>query len=91
MSQTLTVPDGWKAVARPPSLFRRFEFASYAQTRAFLDRLAELSQQTGLYPDLGFSTTHVNVTLHGEAGAAPDQCCIAYAERASVLAQPATS
>ena len=48
------VPEGWTAVERPPSLFRRFEFAAYAQTRGFLDRLAALSEQTGVFPDLGF-------------------------------------
>ena len=42
--------DGWQRVERPPSLFRRFTFASYAHTRAFLDRLAALSEETGLYP-----------------------------------------
>ena len=37
-----TPPEGWKTVEQPPSLFRRFEFDSYAATRAFLDRLAAL-------------------------------------------------
>jgi len=57
-------PEGWTAVERPPSLYRRFEFPAYAETRAFLDRLAALSKDTGLYPDLGFSRTYVNVTVH---------------------------
>lgn len=58
-------PEGWTAVERPPSLYRRFEFPAYAETRAFLDRLAALSKDTGLYPDLSFSRTYVNVTVHG--------------------------
>lgn len=57
------VPDGWQKVDRPPSLFRRFEFASYGETRAFLDALAALSEQTGLYPNLSFGKTYVNVTV----------------------------
>ena len=86
MHQTLmSLPAGWQAVERPPSLFRRFEFASYAQTRAFLGQLETLSKETGLYPDLGFSATHVNVTVHGDAGARPDEDHIAYAARASAL------
>lgn len=86
MNQTLTLPAGWKTVERPPSLFCRFDFPSYAQTRAFLERLEALSKETGLYPDLGFSTTHVNVTVHGDDGARPDDSRIAYAVRASALA-----
>ncbi len=61
-------PDGWRRVERPLSLFRRFEFRSYAETRAFLDRLASLSEDADLYPDLGFGTKHVNVTIHGHGG-----------------------
>ena len=58
-------PEGWTEVERPPSLYRRFEFAAYSETRAFLERLAGLSKETGLYPDLSFSRTYVNVTVHG--------------------------
>ena len=63
-------PEGWTEVERPPSLYRRFEFAAYPETRAFLDRLASLSKETGLYPDLSFSRTYVNVTVYNPAGAA---------------------
>ena len=63
-------PEGWTEVERPPMLHRRFEFADYPETRAFLDRLARLSKETGLYPDLSFSRTHVNVKVDGSGGAA---------------------
>ncbi len=63
-------PQGWTEVARPPMLHRRFEFAAYPETRVFLDRLAALSKETGLYPDLSFSRTHVNVTVYGVSGVA---------------------
>ena len=36
-----------------------------------LDRLAELSARTGVYPDLGFGKTHVNVTIYGPGGGVP--------------------
>ncbi len=62
-------PEGWTEVEKPPLLYRRFEFAGYSETRAFLDRLAGLSKETGLYPDLSFSRTYVNVKVDG-AGAA---------------------
>lgn len=69
MSVYSTLPGGWEQVARPPSLFRRYEFTSYRETRAFLDRLAVLSSEMGCYPDLGFGTTYVNVTVRGDGPA----------------------
>jgi hypothetical protein len=32
MFATLPLPEGWRAVPTPPSLFRRFQFASYRAT-----------------------------------------------------------
>jgi 4a-hydroxytetrahydrobiopterin dehydratase len=84
-------PAGWTLVQRPPSLFRRFEFDSYAATSAFLDRLAALSEETGLYPDLGFATKHVNVTVYGSGGKAPGEPETEFARRASALADEAPS
>ena len=80
------LPQGWKSVERPPSLFRRFEFSSYGDTRAFLDRLAALSEETGLYPDLGFGTTHVNVTVYRSGGGQPGPAEFDFAARAAALA-----
>lgn len=53
----------WKTQERPPLMTRRYEFAAYAQTRAFLDDLAALSEHTGYFPDLNFGRTHVNVSV----------------------------
>jgi pterin-4a-carbinolamine dehydratase len=86
MPETLAIPEGWKPVASPPSLFRRYEFASYAQTREFLDRLSLISDETHIYPDLGFGRTYVNVTLRGEGGAMPSLAEIEYAGRANTMA-----
>jgi pterin-4a-carbinolamine dehydratase len=86
MSPTLPAPEGWESVQQPPSLFRRFQFAAYRDTRAFLDRLAALSKETRLYPDLGFGPTHVNVTLYGPDGAAPGEQEINFANRVTGLA-----
>ncbi|MBV9655020.1 MAG: 4a-hydroxytetrahydrobiopterin dehydratase [Acetobacteraceae bacterium] len=82
MSRIMELPPGWKLVTSPLSLFRRYEFASYAETREFLDRLAVLSEETGLFPDLGFAKTYVNITI---AGADGDR--LAYAMRAASLAE----
>jgi pterin-4a-carbinolamine dehydratase len=86
MNANVGLPEGWKTVERPPSLFRRFEFASYGETRAFLDRLATLSEETGLYPDLGFGTTHVNVTIYRTGGGPPGTEEVDFAIRAAALA-----
>ncbi len=88
MVATLPLPEGWKAVDHPPSLFRRFQFASYRDTRGFLDRLAALSEETSLYPDLGFGPTHVNVTVYGADGKAPGDHEIDFASKAAKLAFP---
>jgi pterin-4a-carbinolamine dehydratase len=86
MSDTMPLPTGWKPVAHPPSLFCRYEFANYAATREFLDGLMLLSEETLLFPDLGFGKTHVNVTIHGQNGRAPGSAEIAFATRAASLA-----
>jgi 4a-hydroxytetrahydrobiopterin dehydratase len=79
-------PEGWTEVERPPSLHRRFEFAAYPEIRAFLDRLAGLSKETGLYPDLSFSRTHVSVTVYGSDGAAVSAEEREFAARADAMA-----
>jgi 4a-hydroxytetrahydrobiopterin dehydratase len=78
--------EGWTEVERPPSLYRRFEFAAYSETRAFLDRLASLSKETGLYPDLSFSRTRVTVRLYGSGGAAVGEEQREFAARAEAIA-----
>ncbi len=83
-----SLPEGWRSVPTPPSLFRRFQFDRYSATRAFLERLAALSEETGLYPDLGFGTTHVNVTIYGSGGRAPGDNEVDFASRAGALAFP---
>jgi pterin-4a-carbinolamine dehydratase len=86
MSTIVSPPDGWEQVERPPSLFRRYQFSSYRDTRAFLDRLAVLSAETDLYPDLGFGTTYVNVTIHHH-GDGPALAQVEFANRAAALAR----
>ena len=81
----MTTEARWTEVERPSSLHRRFEFAAYAETRAFLERLAGLSKETGLYPDLSFGRTYVNVTVYG-SGAAVDGEAREFAARAETLA-----
>jgi pterin-4a-carbinolamine dehydratase len=83
----MSVVEGWQNVSRPPSLFRRYEFSSYSETRQFLDRLAQLSEETKLYPDLGFGKTHVNVTIHATGDSLATPAEIEFARRAASLAE----
>ena len=53
--------NGWEASRS--AMTRRYEFASYGETRTFLHRLAEYSKEQGYYPDLNFGKTHVNVSI----------------------------
>lgn len=79
-------PEGWTESEERSLLYRRFEFAAYRQTKGFLDRLADLSKETGLYPDLSFGTTYVNVTVYGSEGAGIGAEAREFAARADALA-----
>ena len=48
---------------------QRFDFGSYAETRRFLDDLAELSKREAYYPDVSFGKTYVNISIDGEGQA----------------------
>ncbi len=64
-----TPAHGWRLRKRPLRLERRLEFASYEALRDFLDRVADLSEETGIYPNQSFGRTYVNLTLFAEEGA----------------------
>lgn len=64
-----TKTQQWNEKASPARLERRFEFDDYHSTREFLDRAAELSKRTQVYPDVSFGRTYVNMTLYMEQGA----------------------
>ena len=48
-------------------LERRIEFADYATTRDFLERLNNLSEDTQCFPDISFGRTYVNLTVRPES------------------------
>ena len=56
----------WRRRERPLRLERRVEFGDYEALRDFLDRAAALSEQTGIYPNLSFGRTYVNMTLFAD-------------------------
>jgi pterin-4a-carbinolamine dehydratase len=58
----------WRERERPARLERRVEFEDYEALRAFLDRVAALSEKSGLFPNLSFGRTYVNLTLFADDG-----------------------
>jgi 4a-hydroxytetrahydrobiopterin dehydratase len=62
--------QAWTLRQRPARLERRLEFADYEATRGFLEQAATLSERAGIYPDMSFGRTYVNITLHAEDEAA---------------------
>jgi len=58
----------WKERERPPRLEKRYEFENYDALRAFLDDAANLSEEKGLFPDIGFGKTYANFTINMEEG-----------------------
>jgi pterin-4a-carbinolamine dehydratase len=79
--------EGWERRHKPPTLFRRFTFERYAQTRDFLDALAAAGQACGLHPqNINFGTTYVNVTLAADDGSPLSEAEEAFARRIAALA-----
>lgn len=82
----MTPPRDWEVRGRPPTLFRRFEFDSYARTRAFLDAVADLSEEIGVHPqNINFGSTYVNITLEAAEGTEPGAAEYAFAARIDAL------
>lgn len=51
---------------RKATLNWRFDFGSYAETRSFLDQLADLSKHENFYPNINFGKTYVNISIDAE-------------------------
>ena len=61
----------WTQRSRPERLERRIEFSDYESTRTFLERLNDLSEREGRFPDISFGRTYVNLTVRCEDGEGP--------------------
>ncbi len=86
MSESPKSVDGWTHNERLANLYRRFSFNDYAGTRDFLDRLADLSKETGCYPDISFGKIYANVTIHAADGRTLSANDFDFARRVNVLA-----
>ena len=81
------LPEGWEARGREATLFRRFTFERYAQTRDFVDAVSALTQAGGLHPqNINFGPIYVNVTLDATPAGESD---IALAAGINELYRPA--
>jgi len=56
----------WRRRERPLRLERKLVFADYELLREFLQRAGDLSEETGIYPNLSFGRTYVNLTLFAD-------------------------
>ncbi|QKT04216.1 4a-hydroxytetrahydrobiopterin dehydratase [Ectothiorhodospiraceae bacterium 2226] len=84
----VAIPAGWdESRGNAPALNRRFDFPAYRATRDFLDRLADLSEAEDYYPNLGFGTTHVNVTINARDGSALGEADVRFAAAVDALYQ----
>ena len=58
----------WVERERPATLSKRFFFEGYSATSSFLDKLANLSEETGIFPDISFGRDYANVSIHPGEG-----------------------
>lgn len=47
----------------PAVAYWRFEFDAWRQTRAFVEKLSQLSERLGFYPNIDFGATHARVSI----------------------------
>lgn len=58
--------DPWQERNKPARLEQRYLFQDYRTLRDFLERAAGLSEREDLYPDMGFGTDYVNITIYAD-------------------------
>ncbi|HEY6056115.1 MAG TPA: 4a-hydroxytetrahydrobiopterin dehydratase [Gaiellaceae bacterium] len=64
----MSIPDGWQE--RDEALEREFEFPSFPEAIAFVDRVAELAETENHHPDIAISYRRVTLrwTTHSAGG-----------------------
>ena len=58
----------WQERNKPARLERRYEFETYEELRNFLEKAADLSEEKGLYPNIGFGRSYANFTIYPSEG-----------------------
>jgi 4a-hydroxytetrahydrobiopterin dehydratase len=66
----LSQVPGWRVEPGESELRKRFEFASFPATIAFVDRIAELAEAEGHHPDfcVRYKVLDVTLTTHAIGG-----------------------
>lgn len=64
----MSIPDGWQE--RDEALEREFEFPSFPEAIAFVNRVAELAESENHHPDIAISYRRVTLrwTTHSAGG-----------------------
>lgn len=65
----------------------RFEFDAYARTRTFLERLAQVSERVGYYPDIDFAATYVRIGIQTSDRSRMREAGIPFVEEMEQLAE----
>ena len=73
---------------RQQPLNRRYEFSGYAETRDFLDQMADLSKREDYYPNVSFGKTYVNISIDDEGQTALQQRKSTFIADMDALASP---
>jgi len=70
VTRLLSQISGWRIDAGSPELRKRFKFASFRQTIAFVNRMADLAEAEGHHPDfcVRFTVLEVSLTTHAIGG-----------------------
>jgi len=79
-------PDGWDE--RDDALVREFEFASFADAIAFVDRVAELADRENHHPDIDIRYRRVTVRWSTHSAGGVTERDLAMAERTSACERP---
>jgi 4a-hydroxytetrahydrobiopterin dehydratase len=70
VARLLAQLSGWRIDAGIPELRKRFKFASFRETIAFVTRMADLAEAEGHHPDfcVRFTVLEVSLTTHAIGG-----------------------
>jgi 4a-hydroxytetrahydrobiopterin dehydratase len=70
VNRLLSQLSGWQVESGAPELRKRYKFASFMDTMAFVNRMAELAETEGHHPDfcVRYTILDVSLTTHAIGG-----------------------
>ena len=68
IESALALHDGWQA--KGDAIFRRFEFANFAESLAFVNKVGEVAEASDHHPDItfGWGYAEFSVMTHDRGG-----------------------